>query len=113
MATPTRRKGKGPWRQGIATPDATAAREANSPETIREAQNHQTYANVYMRNGLCSPCAYQNAYGHQLGWSLVRPPCDKCKPVVANFPVAKANGWRALSLHGWSTDVQLEKLLTE
>jgi hypothetical protein len=66
------------------------------PETSREAQTWQTTLNLYLADGLCHRCAAQAAWGHQNGFSLVRPPCQVCRPIVDTFPVpaGKDSPWR-------------------
>lgn len=66
------------------------------PESVRQAQRHESVTNSYRLAGLCVRCAAQAAYGHQHGFSTVRRPCTACRSVVERFPVGKPNGWRAL-----------------
>jgi hypothetical protein len=71
------------------------------------AASWQTRVNKYLALGLCDSCAAQAAYGHQSGFGphehvrsghmaieSVRPPCDRCTPIVAAFPVEAAGAWR-------------------
>lgn len=76
------------------------------PETMSQARTWDTVKAAYLRAGLCHACAGQAAWGHQLGFGHVsppdkrgfrhgiRPPCDRCRPLVAAFPVAAPAGWR-------------------
>lgn len=66
-------------------------------ETVRQATTFEAIRKHYVRLGLCSRCAPQAAYGHQLGFSRAQPPCKKCQPIVDTFPVAKPNQWRSNS----------------
>jgi hypothetical protein len=79
----------------------------NRPETPGQAASWQTRKNKYLVLGLCHACAAQAAYGHQLGFGLhehargnhvtlegVHPPCAVCAPIVAEFPIPAARGWR-------------------
>lgn len=52
---------------------------------------------AYGKAGLCRMCSAQAAYGHQLGFSRVHPPCRSCAVVVKALPVHKPNGWHALT----------------
>ncbi len=67
-----------------------------TPETPAQAKVWENTARKYQDDGLCRPCAGQAAYGHQLGFSRVQPPCDGCAPVVAGFPLPAGAGtpWR-------------------
>lgn len=69
------------------------------PETIDEARRWQTRHNKYVAAGICPRCAGQAAYGHQLGWSNVYPPCSTCWPVVTGWdsPTGSPSGWHVLS----------------
>ena len=60
-------------------------------ETFDQAQTFETIKNKYLGDGLCFRCAAQAAYGHQHGFTMVHPPCAKCLPVVARFPVPVSN----------------------
>lgn len=66
------------------------------PETTRQSQTWETTANFYEQDGLCRGCAGQAAYGHQLGFSRIHPPCDACQPIVDDFPLPAglATPWR-------------------
>lgn len=64
------------------------------PETHQQAAEWDRRNNGYIRLGLCYRCASQAAWGHQLGFSVVHPPCEGCQPLVATFPEEKSNGWR-------------------
>lgn len=65
-----------------------------APETLAQARTWEIVKGNYLADGLCYPCAAQAAWGHQAGWSGIRPPCDDCAPVVAGFPVAAGGHWR-------------------
>lgn len=67
-----------------------------TPETARQAHTWETVANLYETDGLCRGCAGQAAYGHQLGFSRVHPPCDPCQSIVGGFPLSagKDSPWR-------------------
>ncbi|WP_275778041.1 hypothetical protein [Paenarthrobacter sp. Y-19] len=74
-----------------------ASGRAASVETVRQARSFDAYKRRYVRLGLCYPCAAQAAYGHQLGFSLSKPPCHACQAVVDTFPVKRVNGWSSWS----------------
>lgn len=84
----------------------------SQPETTSQARTHDRYARAYLDAGLCSVCAYQAAYGHQLGFANVRPLCGSCVGVAAGFPNAKANGWRALALSAYGQPNSVDLKLT-
>ena len=70
-------------------------------ETLRQAQTWQSNKKHYMELGLCSICSGQAAYGHQIGFRRVRPPCSSCLLTVLGFPVHEPGEWRSYSLrHG-------------
>jgi len=81
-------------------------------ETLSQARTHDRYARAYRDAGLCSGCAYQAAYGHQLGFGVVRPPCEGCAATVASLPSGKANGWRALILSAYGKSADLPSTQT-
>lgn len=66
------------------------------PETLAQAEHWQRRNREYVRAGLCLRCAAQAAWGHQLGFTRVHPPCAACAPVVASLPAPAAGGWRKL-----------------
>jgi hypothetical protein len=63
-------------------------------ETLVQARTWMTVKNIYRELGLCNGCAGQAAYGHQMGFAAVHPPCPACEKVIAAFPIEKPNGWR-------------------
>lgn len=64
------------------------------PETLGQARRWDRVKARYVGHGLCHSCASQAAWGHQGGFSTVRPPCRTCAVIVASFTVAKVNRWR-------------------
>jgi hypothetical protein len=72
--------------------------KARSPHaTRRQAQRWDAHVEAYKARGLCVGCAGQAAYGHQLGFNVIKPPCEECQPLVDTFrgePLA--NGWRTI-----------------
>lgn len=74
------------------TKDTKPRRER--PESLTEARRWERYRSEFDALGLCGRCACQAAYGVQVGWSHVHPPCDRCRPVLAVFTRAGPNGWR-------------------
>lgn len=88
--------------------DAPRSVKGKRVETLRQAQTFDYNKNHYVKLGLCSPCAAQAAWGHQLGFSKSKPPCQECRPLVACFPVKEASNWRSLSpRHGAKLPRQL------
>lgn len=69
----------------------------DSVETLWQARSFDTNKRHYQGLGLCGPCAAQAAWGHQLGFSRIDPPCGVCQPLVDTFPVDKPGMWRSHS----------------
>ena len=76
--------------------DCCANLQHSEPETRSEARGWTNRKTDYLTAGLCHACAAQAAYGHQLGFSHLRPPCAGCQPKVDEFDVPEVNGWRTL-----------------
>lgn len=77
-------------------------------ETPRQARTFDSYKEHYLGLGLCGPCAAQAAFGHQLGFSRSKSPCEVCISLVAGFPVPETNSWRSSSpRHGAKLSPQL------
>jgi hypothetical protein len=74
----------------------------DGPETMEQARRWEVVKNRYERAGLCHICSAQAAFGHQLGFSRVHPPCPDCVPVVAEFPYPAVAPWR-MTLDGPNT----------
>lgn len=68
------------------------------PETLGEAASWQRLKTNYELLGLCHACAAQAAYGHQLGFTQINPPCAECLPLVRNLPRPGPAGspWRRM-----------------
>jgi hypothetical protein len=71
-----------------------SAKYRDAHETLRQAQRWEQVKAHYQGKGLCGPCAAQAAYGHQIGFTRVNPPCDACFPIVIRFPGQGAGDWR-------------------
>jgi hypothetical protein len=83
-------------------------------ETLRQARTFDSNKEHYVSLGLCNPCAAQAAFGHQLGFSRSKPPCQACRPVVALFSVKEANHWRSQSpRHGAKFSPQLRPRMSQ
>jgi hypothetical protein len=52
------------------------------PETERQAQTWENTKNKYVAAGLDNGCAGQAAYGHQMGFHRIKPPCSNCKRIT-------------------------------
>ena len=77
---------------------ASIPRRAQDPvETPGQARIFDAMKRHYVRLGLCYPCAAQAAWGHQLGFSRINPPCLECQSLVDTFPVARPGRWRSNS----------------
>ena len=50
-------------------------RKKDKPETPRQAGTWQNTKTKYLAAGLCNGCAGQAAYGHQMGFHRIQPPC--------------------------------------
>lgn len=51
----------------------------------------------YVALGLCSVCAAQAAYGHQIGFIRTNAPCSSCLPLILALPVNEPGEWRSSS----------------
>lgn len=80
-------------------PVRSPAKATHSPETPMQAQWWTRSYGWYDRAGLCPRCSSQGAWGHQLGFSNVKPPCRPCGVIVAEFPTSAVNGWNQLTQH--------------
>lgn len=96
---------------GVSAGVGTTA-SLRQPETHSQARTHDRYARAYRDAGLCPRCSYQAAYGHQLGFGAVHPPCESCATVVAGLPNPKVNRWRALPLSTSSRTAGAASVLT-
>jgi hypothetical protein len=70
----------------------------DAPETQRQAERWDEVKAHYLRQGLCGHCSAQAAWGHQLGWRRISPPCDGCFPIVVRFAGKGAGDWRSSKL---------------
>jgi hypothetical protein len=70
---------------------------ASPPETKRQAQRWDANVKAYKAKGLCGACAGQAAYGHQLGFDAIAPPCEICRPIVDRSTGERlGKGWRVM-----------------
>lgn len=76
---------------------STPHRRKDPAETLRQARTFDATKAHYERLGLCRICAAQAAWGQQLGFSWIKPPCHGCQPLVDTFPVSKPGRWRSNS----------------
>jgi hypothetical protein len=82
---------------------ATTTRR-DRPETLRQARTWETVKGHYEAAGLCEGCAGQAAYGAQLGFAKINPPCDHCSYVVLPLELIARHGIRGQQwLHGHFT----------
>lgn len=79
-----------------APPVQSPSLASQPPETPSQAQEWQRAYGWYDRAGLCPRCSAQGAWGVQLGYSNVKPPCNPCAVIVDEFPAERSNGWRRL-----------------
>lgn len=77
-------------------PEQSPSRASHGHETPSQAQEWQRAYGWYDRAGLCPRCSAQGAWGVQLGYSNVKPPCNPCAVIVSTFPAERPNGWRRL-----------------
>lgn len=82
--------------QSEVTQRRNAQNAESKPETMAQARAFDRKKKRYRRLGLCQPCAAQAAWGHQLGFGDLRPPCTECLPIVAALPDDGPRGskWR-------------------
>lgn len=81
----------------VDIPEHSPSETTWSPETPRQAEKWIRVKSWYDRSGLCARCSSQGAWGHQLGFSNVKPPCHPCAVIVAEFPIPAGNGWNQLT----------------
>ncbi len=77
------------------TPEDTFKAPLRRAETQDQALHLDRNASDYRRAGYCDPCSAQAAWGHQCGFSLVRPPCDACRglPLPDRHDHPRAQRW--------------------
>lgn len=80
----------------LAIPEHSPSPASHGHETPRQARRWMQVKGWYDRAELCPRCSSQGAYGHQLGFSNVKAPCNRCAVIVAEFPVPAVNGWHRL-----------------
>jgi len=68
--------------------------ERPDSESMSQAQTWDKTRALYSRDGLCDACASQAAWGHQIGFKRIKPPCADCAQIAETFPVAKSACWR-------------------
>jgi hypothetical protein len=79
----------------------TAGKRRDRPESLRQAEIWTTVKNHYLAAGLCDGCAGQAAYGAQLGFRRIKPPCDHCSYIVLPLELVARHGVRGQRwLHG-------------
>lgn len=81
------------------------------PETMSQAVTWQRAKRRYVAAGVCDVCAAQAAWGHQCGFSSIKPPCPVCAGLVATFPTRAVGPWRKLLHQAPSTCVTAELAL--
>jgi hypothetical protein len=87
------------------TPRRRLPPKSARPETISQARTWDTVKHKAMHAGLCEACASQYAWGCQIGFSLSKPPCPNCQPVVDATPTReRPNGWRTMHSQGAIAD---------
>lgn len=81
----------------VEPPAHSPAKPTHSPETPLQADWWMRTKSWYERAGLCPRCSAQGAWGHQLGFSNVKPPCNSCAAIVTEFPTSATNSWNQLT----------------
>jgi hypothetical protein len=69
-------------------------RKGDAPETLSQAINWTTVKTRYRRAGLCEGCAGQAAYGHQLSFRRINPPCEADRGKILPERVLRQQGDR-------------------
>jgi hypothetical protein len=69
--------------------------ERLTPETAYQAIAWDRNKFRYLRVGWCHTCAAQAAWGHQLGFRRVRPPCEACRGLPTGGVGTRAARWAA------------------
>jgi hypothetical protein len=64
------------------------------PETFRQAQTWETVKGHYEDAGLDGSCAGQAAYGHQMGFRKIKPPCPVCAAITLPARLVLRHGSR-------------------
>jgi hypothetical protein len=72
----------------------TEKRKGDRPETTAQAVYWETIKNRYLAAGLCYSCAVQVAYGHQMSFLRIKPPCDSCRGVAVPELIVSRHGGR-------------------
>ena len=72
-------------------------RAQHPPETPGQAASWERVRANASEAGLCTQCAGQLAWGTQNGFATVKPPCERCAPIVAQWPQARLSGWRTVA----------------
>lgn len=67
------------------------------PETPSQAATWERVQLNARVAGLCDACAAQFAWGAQLGFTNVHPPCKACRSIVDALPSLRPNGWRSVT----------------
>ena len=96
-SAPAEEHEKAPSTRPAEIPDHSPAKATHRPETPRQAEKWQRVYGWYDRAGLCPRCSAQGAWGHQLGFTNVKPPCNPCAVIVAEFPIETVGSWRQLT----------------
>jgi len=96
-SAPAESAGNGASAPATEIPDHSPSLASHGHETPRQARRWQQVYGWYDRAGLCPRCCAQGAWGHQLGFSNVKPPCNPCAVIVAEFPAKVSNGWCQLT----------------
>jgi len=72
-------------------------KKLHQTETLDQAELFTTNRNLFSRLGFCDMCAAQAAYGRQLGWKQVAPPCAKCIASVDEISLNEIGArWRKI-----------------
>jgi hypothetical protein len=76
------------------TAESAVEAKRELPESQSQVKEFDRRRRAYREAGLCHACAAQAAFGHQMGFLQVHPPCSSCVPVVMGFPYPAENSWR-------------------
>src|SRR5690606_10003832 len=70
-------------------------------ETLEQARTWDRVKTAYLRDGFCDPCAAQAAWGHQNGFTRVRPICGLCVGTIPTYRHAgeRARTWAKMPSH--------------
>ena len=70
---------------------------SSRPETLNQAEIFDAVVAAYMAAGWCPICSAQAAFGRQIGFRQVQPPCPSCRGLQPphGFSNDRSRSWAA------------------